>query len=66
MKPPLNHVLIKLLKALHSGTALHHDNTLHDFLLVLPNKLQSKKEQQLEMLEDVGLLALHQLHVVGG
>lgn len=55
---------IKIDEALHALALHHHHDQLHYLLLVLPQVLQPQKEQQFEVLEDVRLRALHQIHVV--
>lgn len=65
-EPLLHGLAVVVGEALHA-TALAHDiQQSHDFLLVLPQVLQAGHHQELEVLEDARLLALHQFHVVLG
>lgn len=64
MEPPFHDRMIEFLEALHARAVGHHDHALHNLFLVLPDIFQPKEEEQFEVLEDVWVYSLHQLHVV--
>ena len=63
VKSFLHGFLVELLEALHLAVG-HHDDGIHDLLLVLAEKLEPQKEEESEVGEDVRIAALHQLDVV--
>lgn len=62
LEPPL----VEFDEALHALALYHHHYQLNYLLLVFAQVLQTEEEQQLEVFEDVGIFALHQLYVVLG
>lgn len=62
----LEPALVEVDEALHAFALGHHHHQLQNLLLVLSKVLHSQEEEQFEVLEDVGVSALHQLHVILG
>jgi hypothetical protein len=60
----LKNVLVELFEAFHPGTVSHHYHALHYLLLVLPDVFETQEEQHFEVLKNVRVMPLHQLHVV--
>lgn len=42
----------------------HHSDSLHNLLLVFPEKFESQEKHQSEMLENIRILALHKFDIV--
>ena len=63
MKPSLHGFPVKLLEALHLAQ-FHHSHGFHDLVLVFLDKFEAQEEEESEVLEDVRVLALHQLDVI--
>ena len=57
---------IVLLETLHVLAVSHHLHPFHNLSLVVSDELEGKKEEVLEVEEDVGVSAFHQFQVVLG
>jgi len=60
----LQPALVELDEAFHALALSHHHYQFDYLFFVLPQVFESQEEQQLEVLEDVRILSLHQFDVV--
>lgn len=54
---------IKSFETFHS-TVGHHNNSIHNLLLILPNKLQPQIEQQSKMSKNIRFRPFHQFYII--
>jgi hypothetical protein len=66
VETPLESLAVVLDETLHVGTVRHDFDSLHDLALVLADELEREEEEEFEVREDVGVLALHEFEVVLG